>query len=159
MTYSFNILGLTSDTNLASVTLECLNPADWAIESQKGDEKGYISETTYKFVAGTDKEHPTRMRVGHYHQPTGNGGRGKTNISVKLSTWTKEVLESGEIFYDPAEFVSASNTVGRSGVPNTAEYLLALQNVLSAYSRAVDTGALTGAPVDKLSFGVTHILV
>lgn len=159
MTAGITILNTTSDTNLASVTLECLNPADWAVEAHKSDEKGLVSETTYKFVAGTDPEHAARLRVGWYLQPAANGGVGQVNISVKLSTWTRHESEDGDVEYYPYTFTIASTCAGNSGIPNVADFLLVLQNVMSTFSRAVDTGALTGAPVDKLKFGVSHILV
>lgn len=159
MTAGITILNLTTDTNLASVTLECLNPADWVIETQKGDDKGLVAEATYKFVAGTDPEHPARIRVGWYSQPSANGGFGQVNISGKFTTFTRHEDEAGEILYFPFVVTHATSCAGNSGVPNTAEYLVALQNMLSVFTRAVDTGALTGAPVDKLKFGVPHILV
>jgi hypothetical protein len=162
MTAGVNILNLTNDTNLASVTLECLNPSDWTVESYKSEEKSgapSLIETTYKFTAGSDAEHVARLRVGWYASPAALLGTGQVNVSVKFSTWTKHEDDAGEITYHPFTMTFASSCAGKSGVPNTAEYLLCLQNVLSVFTRAVDTGALTGAPVDKIRFGVTHILV
>lgn len=162
MTAGITIQNLTNDTDLASVTLECLNPSDWTVESFKAEEKSGLPslvETTYKFTAGSDAEHAARLRVGWYSQPAANGGIGQVNVSVKFSTWTRHEDEEGEVEYHPFSMTIASTCAGKSGIPNTAEYLLCLQNVLSTFARAVSSGALTGAPVDKLRFGVTHILV
>lgn len=162
MTAGVTILNLTNDTDLASVTLEVLNPSDWTVESFKSEEKSGVPslvETTYKFTAGSDSEHVARLRVGWYASPAANGGIGQVNVSVKFSTWTRHEDELGEVTYHPFTLTIASTCAGKSGIPNTAEYLLALQNALSVFTRAVDTGALTGAPVDKIRFGVTHILV
>jgi hypothetical protein len=153
---AIEILNLTEDTDLASVTLKVINPSDWTLIDSKYE--GQTREAVYQLV-GSDPEHPAVVRIGHYRS---NGSAketgGVTNISIKFSTWVKDDTDADDVVWSSCLFTLATSMPGQSGVPDSADYLIGIQNLVSWFARTVTAGALLPATVDKLKFGIPNVL-
>lgn len=119
---------------------------------------GLNREVVYQKVSG-DAEYSLSVRIGHYRNPQANGGRGQTNISVKVTTFVEELdAEDARLHVDPCSMTIASTMPGMSGVPDVSDYLVLLQNAFSILVQSATAGAADTDAVDKLKFGVVDIL-
>jgi hypothetical protein len=153
---AIEILNLTEDTDLASVTLKVINPSDWTLVDTRNE--GLTREAVYQLV-GSDPEHPATVRIGHYRS-NGNAKEtgGSTNISVKFTTWVKDDTDADDVIYSPCNFTLATSMPGQSGVPESADFLIGVQNLVSWFARTETAGVLQPATVDKLKFGIPNVL-
>lgn len=122
--------------------------ADTTINPLKGS-----SESFYVLV-GQDDDHPLDARIGKY---TNGGTSVRTNLSVKVNSFTKET-EGDVVTYDPCSVVIATSFKGRAGMPtDKGEFL---QLVLASASLLFNT-ATAGVPDEviaaKLASGITQI--
>lgn len=157
MTTVISVLNLTSDNPIADVDLKAIDPAEWVLVNTEASKDDSVREAIYQ-MAGADPDYPATARIGYYRTASKGGVSGNINVSIKLSTFVQKVVDGVTAWTLPATFTLATSMPGNTGVPNTADFLVGVQNLVSFIAQAATAGVLDETQVDKLKFGIVNVL-
>lgn len=142
-TVPVNVLGF------GAAPKEAFKVIDTIVDRQKGSR-----EAEYQKVTG-DEEYPMALRVGHYVNDSAEGGVGRTNVSLKLSTFLQKADEDDVIFTLPAWVTIAISMPGKSGIPDVDGTISLLTSAMS-WILPIIAGEISPAALDEIKYGVVN---
>jgi len=154
MSTTITLLNL-GDSNDVDVTVFSAAPkTDFKVIDTVTDPAKGSREAEYQKVTG-DEEYPMTMRVGRYVNARAEDGIGRTNTSLKLSTFVQKTDVDDVIWTLPGWVTIAISMPGTSGIPDTAAVIELITNAFS-WLVPVDAGVLSADALDEVKFGVVN---
>lgn len=111
-------------------------------------------EAIYQLMAG-DQEYPCSLRVGHYKNVKGNGGKGMTNVSAKLTNFAQKADEDDVVWTLPESWVLAKSAPGGAAFYDVEADIESIGALVSVFLHQL-AGSITNTNIDELKFAVVN---
>jgi hypothetical protein len=151
-----SILNISDSIDVDVASLLVSNKANCVlIDTTKLPDGG--RESLYQHTAG-DAEFPMEIRAGFYPQPKAENGTGRVNVSIRINTFVKNVVDTETLWTLPANAVIAWSLPGRVAVPTDATELLTLLSQAFSWIVPIQSGVAVEGVLDDIAYGVVSSL-